>query len=881
MFGWNNTNPRPKGSPKNFGLMDSQYDEIEMSSDRDYDFVSANSITDSDKLTAQYHYEGLDDYREYSCESFMSTFVLGANDNNSDSQDYKDIYTKRGSDYRRADYSYAGLSDSDFIDYNGKQASSALSRSLMIGETEAVAVLANASSSNSDEIFSTNGYYFNNPNETLIGYLIPEHTCDYKLVYIDSRLTNGEYLSVNDSIEISAVDNVSSRGELYSVASVNDEIDYTTISWFYYDGTGWTKLNTDLSPEENMNIGARCDYVGPGTYSLMAIDASKRQLSAVENLSYSRASDRDGLIILTFDDPNENTVYYDIYHSDSVFTTVSDPGVTIDRVYAGEDSYNLNLGSRNQSAYVAVVAISGNGARSVVSDIISVNTGEADRDGDGIPDWYCDEYLLWPESEEEKDIANSDDDMDGLTNLEEYKLGSNPKDSYDPYAKVETVAVSGVGLNTTNSKINVGESITLTATVTPSNATNTNVQWYVDDNSIVRIEESNLSCTITGVKEGETKVTVVTEDGGYAATALVNVEKEKTGSFTISFDANGGVLTGISTAQTGTDGKLTTLPSTPTHSGNYSFNGWYTALSGGTQITTNYVFTGDTTVYAQWTYTGGGGSSGGSSATRYQVSIKSATGGKVTASPKSATKGTTVTLTVSVNEGYELKSLTAKDSSESDISLTKAGTNKYTFTMPASKVTITPTLTKIGSEAGSEPTPIVNPFTDVSPDAYYYDAVLWAVERGITLGTSTTTFSPDMSCTRAQMVTFLWRSAGSPSPANGDNPFIDVSAGAYYYDAVLWAAEHGITIGTTDTTFSPDNTVIRGQTVTFMYRNAGSPKVYTVSPFVDVPSDAYYADAVVWAASNDITKGTTDTTFSPNESCTRAQIVTFLYRKEK
>lgn len=169
------------------------------------------------------------------------------------------------------------------------------------------------------------------------------------------------------------------------------------------------------------------------------------------------------------------------------------------------------------------------------------------------------------------------------------------------------------------------------------------------------------------------------------------------------------------------------------------------------------------------------------------------------------------------------------------------------------------------------------PFVDVPTDAYYYDAVAWAVENGVTGGTSATIFSPNNACTRAQMVTFLWRAAGSPETETAVNPFTDVSSSAYYYDAVLWAAEQGITSGTSATTFSPDATVTRSQTVTFLWRNAGSPMV-SGNGFVDVAADAYYATAVAWAAREGITSGTSATTFSPDAACTRAQIVTFLYR---
>ncbi len=173
------------------------------------------------------------------------------------------------------------------------------------------------------------------------------------------------------------------------------------------------------------------------------------------------------------------------------------------------------------------------------------------------------------------------------------------------------------------------------------------------------------------------------------------------------------------------------------------------------------------------------------------------------------------------------------------------------------------------------------PFTDVAKDAYYYDAVRWAVAQGITTGAAATTFAPGEPCTRGQVVTFLWRAAGSPSPQGSGSPFLDVKPGAYYYDAVLWAVEQGITSGTSATAFSPDETVTRGQTAAFLYRAAGSPAVSGSNPFADVDSGAYYADAVRWAAAQGIASGTSDTMFSPDDACTRAHIVTFLYRAKQ
>ena len=174
-----------------------------------------------------------------------------------------------------------------------------------------------------------------------------------------------------------------------------------------------------------------------------------------------------------------------------------------------------------------------------------------------------------------------------------------------------------------------------------------------------------------------------------------------------------------------------------------------------------------------------------------------------------------------------------------------------------------------------------NEFIDVPAGSYYYDAVLWAVENGITTGASASRFDPDGICTRAQAVTFLWRVAGSPAAKSAVMPFADVKVGSYYYDAVLWAVENGITKGTSETMFSPDATCSRAQIVTFLWRSQKSPAAGTANPFTDVKASAYYADAVLWAVKEDVTTGTTNTTFSPDANCTRAQIVTFIWRCKK
>ena len=332
--------------------------------------------------------------------------------------------------------------------------------------------------------------------------------------------------------------------------------------------------------------------------------------------------------------------------------------------------------------------------------------------------------------------------------------------------------------------------------------------------------------------------------------------------FIVAFDGNGG--TPSVGSMTTTNQKLSSLPSA-SRSGRYSFDGWYTEKSGGTKITKDTVFHADTTVYAHWTYTGGG-SSGYS---YYTIKATAGTGGSISPSGNvSVREGRDQTFTITPDKGYAVANVKIDGKSIGAV-------KSYTF----ENVRRTHTIEVIFMKANGNPQTGV--FVDVATGSYYEDAVDWAVENGITKGTDDTHFSPDGICTRAQAVTFLWRAAGSPEPETRAMPFADVPVGSYYYDAVLWAVENGITKGTSDTTFSPNMTCSRAQIVTFLWRSEKSPAAGTANPFADVKSTAYYAGAVLWAVKEDITKGTTNTTFSPDADCARAQIVTFLWRCKK
>ena len=331
--------------------------------------------------------------------------------------------------------------------------------------------------------------------------------------------------------------------------------------------------------------------------------------------------------------------------------------------------------------------------------------------------------------------------------------------------------------------------------------------------------------------------------------------------YTITYDLAGGTVEGNPNTYT-----IETVAFTlknPTKSG-YTFTGWSgTGLDGENNMTVTIPTgsTGNRTYKAHWRYNGSG-----HSYSYYTIKATAGAGGSISPSGNvSVREGRDQTFTITPDKGYAVSNVKIDGKSIGAV-------KSYTF----ENVSRTHTIEVIFMKANGNPQTGV--FVDVATGSYYEDAVDWAVENGITKGTDDTHFSPDGICTRAQAVTFLWRAAGSPEPETRAMPFADIPVGSYYYDAVLWAVENGITKGTSDTTFSPNMTCTRAQIVAFLWRSEKSPAAGTANPFADVKSTAYYADAVLWAVKENITKGTTNTTFSPDADCTRAQIVTFLYR---
>ena len=397
-------------------------------------------------------------------------------------------------------------------------------------------------------------------------------------------------------------------------------------------------------------------------------------------------------------------------------------------------------------------------------------------------------------------------------------------------------------------------------------------------NAVTDIKFYNDALTLRGAlftRTGYTQVGWATVDGGekvyafgggYTTNAALTLYPVwQTDTYTITYDLDRGTADDNPTGYT-VETETFTLKN-PTRPG-YIFSGWSgTGLTGEDNLTVTIEkgSIGNRSYTAHWRYNGGGGSG----YSYYTIKATAGAGGSISPSGNvSVREGRDQTFTITPDKGYAVANVKIDGKSIGAV-------KSYTF----ENVRRTHTIEVIFMKANGNPQTGV--FVDVATGSYYEDAVDWAVENGITKGTDDTHFSPDGICTRAQTVTFLWRAAGSPKPETRTMPFTDIPAGSYYYDAVLWAVENDITKGTSDTTFSPNMTCSRAQIVAFLWRSEKSPAAGTANPFADVKSTAYYADAVLWAAKKDITKGTTNTTFSPDADCTRSQIVTFLWRCKK
>ena len=443
------------------------------------------------------------------------------------------------------------------------------------------------------------------------------------------------------------------------------------------------------------------------------------------------------------------------------------------------------------------------------------------------------------------------------------------------------IPVTSVTLAPETLSIEEGKTAGLTATISPANATTQQHSWASENGKIAKAYGETLNTAkVTAIGVGKTTITYTI--GGKEASCEVTVTPRTISVESITLNktqlslVKGATETLAATVlpTTATD-KAVTWKSSDTAVATVE-NGVVTAVAAGNATIT--ATAGGKTAICAVTVTNPSNSSssggGGSSTPRYAVTVPDKTeNGSLSVTPQNAKRGSSVTITATPDKGCEVDEIVAKDANGNKLTLKDNGDGTYTFTMPASKVTVT---AAFAEKKADEPVAPEKLFADVSADDYYYEAVKWASENGVTGGIGENLFGAKLPCTRAQIVTFLWRAAGSPEP-KGMSGFVDVSADAYYAKAVAWAVEQGIVSGTSATTFSPDAVCTRAQSVAFLYRAFGE-KVNKAAGFSDVSADAYYADAVAWAVENGVASGIGGGLFAPDQDCARGQIVAFLYR---
>lgn len=443
------------------------------------------------------------------------------------------------------------------------------------------------------------------------------------------------------------------------------------------------------------------------------------------------------------------------------------------------------------------------------------------------------------------------------------------------------IPVTSVTLAPETLSIEEGKTAGLTATISPANATTQQHSWASENGKIAKAYGETLNTAkVTAIGVGKTTITYTI--GGKEASCEVTVTPRTISVESITLNkpqlslVKGATetLTATVLPTTATD-KTVIWESSDTAVATVK-DGIVTAVAAGNATITAKAGEKTATCAVTVTNPSNSGSSsggGGSSTPRYAVTVPDKTeNGSLSVTPKNAKKGSDVTVTATPDKGYEVDDIVAKDAKGNKLTLKDNGDGTYTFTMPASKVTVTAAF----AEKKAEPIAPEKLFADVSAEEYYYEAVKWASENGVTGGIGENLFGANLPCTRAQIVTFLWRAAGSPEP-KGMSGFADVSADAYYAKAVAWAVEEGIVSGTSATTFNPDAVCTRAQSVAFLYRAFGE-KVNKAAGFSDVSADAYYADAVAWAVENGVASGIGGGLFAPDQDCARGQIVAFLYR---
>ena len=671
-------------------------------------------------------------------------------------------------------------------------------------------------------------------------------------------------------------------------------------------GSDTKELSITISKDAPAEHTVTVTSGGNGTASASparAIAGTEIILTATPNTGYHfkewQVESPTGLVITNnkFRMPNGNVDIMAIFEEDAppAPTNPAKPSISVTGTY----TYNGSEHTATVSGYdPATMDISGNTATDAGDYTVRV-TSKTGKWADGSTDAVTAEWKIGKATQEAPDSlagspptteGGSDGKIRGVDATMEYRAKSEtiytactgieienlPADTYfvryaednNHFASSDTVVTVGEGTPLADCTItfNAGDGSGSMDSVTVKAGTN----YILPDCGFTAPDDQEFKAWEIGGMEYEVGDSyTVNEDTEIKALWENSVITPTAHTVTVTTEGNGTASANPSTAEALTEITLTATPNR-----GYHFKQWQVESPTGLVITNNKFHMPDTNVAVKAIFEKNAFTGGGTGATTYPITVKSAKNGDVTASHKTASKGTTVILTVDPDKGYVLDSLTVLDGKDKERKLTDKGDGKYSFIMSADKVTVEASFKE-------EFPDLPNPFSDLAPSDFCYDAVMWAVGRDITGGIGNYTFGPNLPCTRAQAVTFLWRAAGSPEPETRAMPFTDVPVGSYYYNAVLWAIENGITEGTSDTMFSPDATCSRAQIVTFLWRAGGSPAASGNSAFTDVASDAYYAAAVTWAEKNDITGGIGGGLFGSGNNCTRAQIVTFLYRAMK
>ena len=697
----------------------------------------------------------------------------------------------------------------------------------------------------------------------------------------------------------------------YGISDVSGTVKEVLLDTVYVNANSGNNNNTGNTKAAPMKtIGKAIDKVNDGGTIILLSDYTSTALSFDKNVTiksddggkYTVQVTREVAVkddmTVTFDSVNVKDFNFTKYYSSSVgsgnvvFKNCTGSGIEIaDNVISNVTLENSQLGGRfgaQGTLTLKNATINGSfSTKDFVAKGENIYVPEDNRskvsriEGTATIEKAVEIQLSAPDATtpyQERKLIETTADASNFTVSSPYQLKKQTE--YNGTYIYAFIPVTSVTLAPETLSIEEGKTAELTATISPANATTQQHSWASENGKIAKAYGKTLNTAkVTAIGVGKTTITYTI--GGKEASCEVTVTPRTISVESITLNkpqlslVKGATetLTATVLPTTATD-KTVIWESSDTAVATVK-DGIVTAVAAGNATITAKA--GEKTATCAVTVTNpsnsGSSSGGGSSTPRYAVTVPDKTeNGSLSVSSKNAKKGSDVTITATPDKGYEVDDIVAKDAKGNKLTLKDNGDGTYTFTMPASKVTVTAAF----AEKKAEPIVPEKLFADVSAEEYYYEAVKWASENGVTGGIGENLFGAKLPCTRAQIVTFLWRAAGSPEP-KGMSGFVDVSADAYYAKAVAWAVEQGIVSGTSATTFNPDAVCTRAQSVAFLYRAFGE-KVNKAAGFSDVSADAYYADAVAWAVENGVASGIGGGLFAPDQDCARGQIVAFLYR---